>query len=335
MIIAIMITTIVVALSVKASWTFEMGMSRSANGWLMVQQETSLTALEDAARYFLEEDLNNAESVNDNLEEINFLSSLLQFEPTDGIFLSGIVEDAHARFNINSLQQKVTEVQPGAPASASFTTSQKRFIRLLQTIPVEDDVFLEEFEATAITEAVIDWLDADNTPTGFNGAESDYYSGLDPSITIANRKMLSVSELLVVKGMTPVLYRGLLPNIIALQEETAINVNTMQPQLIRVFNSPDILQPQPLKAVEDYIFDRGTVGFEEIGDFSEAPSIAAMVGANESGGSNIDTALLSVKSAYFLLFGQVELGDHIGRSRVLLRRDEQGVKVLRRTDANF
>ena len=66
LIIALMLTAIVAALSVKASWEFELSYTRSANGWFAVQQNTSLVALEDAARYFLDEDFQNQDSLNDN-----------------------------------------------------------------------------------------------------------------------------------------------------------------------------------------------------------------------------------------------------------------------------
>jgi general secretion pathway protein K len=58
-----------------------------------------------------------------------------------------------------------------------------------------------------IVNSILDWIDADNT-TRVDGAESDYYQGEDPPYYAKNGPMDDLSELLLVKGMTPDLYWG-------------------------------------------------------------------------------------------------------------------------------
>jgi len=58
-----------------------------------------------------------------------------------------------------------------------------------------------------IADAIIDWIDADDTPRP-NGAESDYYSGLSPSYQCKNGPLDTLDELLFVRGVTPQLLFG-------------------------------------------------------------------------------------------------------------------------------
>jgi type II secretory pathway component PulK len=58
-----------------------------------------------------------------------------------------------------------------------------------------------------IANAIIDWLDPDDTPRE-NGAESDYYQGLNPPYRAKNGPLNTLDELLLVRGVTPQLLFG-------------------------------------------------------------------------------------------------------------------------------
>lgn len=58
-----------------------------------------------------------------------------------------------------------------------------------------------------IADAIVDWVDADNTIRP-NGAESDYYSGGQQPYRCKNGPISSLEELLLVRGVTPVLLFG-------------------------------------------------------------------------------------------------------------------------------
>ncbi len=58
-----------------------------------------------------------------------------------------------------------------------------------------------------IADAILDWLDEDDTPREF-GVESEYYEGLTPSFKAANGNFKSLDELLQVAGVTPDLLYG-------------------------------------------------------------------------------------------------------------------------------
>ena len=66
----------------------------------------------------------------------------------------------------------------------------------------------EVTEIPDLISCIQDWIDPDDDPR-VNGAESDYYRSLDPPYYAKNGSMDEVSELLLVKGMTPELYWGM------------------------------------------------------------------------------------------------------------------------------
>ncbi len=58
-----------------------------------------------------------------------------------------------------------------------------------------------------IADAIVDWVDPDDTPRE-NGAESSYYQGLNPPYSAKNGPLNSLDELLLVRGVTPQLLYG-------------------------------------------------------------------------------------------------------------------------------
>src|SRR5262249_14263324 len=102
--------------------------------------------------------------------------------------ISGVrygLENESAKLNINALAQ-FEKQKPGAGKT------------LLMALPGMDD---------ATADAILDWLDTDETPRE-NGAESDYYSGLSPPYACKNGPIDTIEELLKVKGVTPQLLFG-------------------------------------------------------------------------------------------------------------------------------
>jgi general secretion pathway protein K len=75
--------------------------------------------------------------------------------------------------------------------------------------------------AHSIALAVVDWISS----SAKNAELDDYYFKLNPAYRAPHRLMMSVSELRLVKGITPELYAALAPNIMALPEVTKININ--------------------------------------------------------------------------------------------------------------
>jgi general secretion pathway protein K len=62
-------------------------------------------------------------------------------------------------------------------------------------------------EFPTISDSILDWMDKDDDPK-LNGAESDYYLGLRPAYVAKDGPFDEVSELLLVKGITPAMFWG-------------------------------------------------------------------------------------------------------------------------------
>ncbi|MBL8852431.1 MAG: general secretion pathway protein GspK [Planctomycetaceae bacterium] len=93
--------------------------------------------------------------------------------------------DESTKLNLNILP-KMDELQPGVG------------VQLLMTLPeMTEDV----------AEAILDWIDLDDEPREM-GAESGYYAGLSPAYLAKNGALVSVEELLLVRGVTPELLFG-------------------------------------------------------------------------------------------------------------------------------
>lgn len=62
-------------------------------------------------------------------------------------------------------------------------------------------------ELSGISGSILDWIDPDDN-THIGGTESDYYQGLTPPYFAKNKPIDDLSELLLVRGVTPEIYWG-------------------------------------------------------------------------------------------------------------------------------
>jgi general secretion pathway protein K len=62
-------------------------------------------------------------------------------------------------------------------------------------------------EYPAVISAIQDWVDTDSSPH-IGGAENEYYQGLTPAYSAKNGPIDDISELLLIKGVTPEMYYG-------------------------------------------------------------------------------------------------------------------------------
>jgi general secretion pathway protein K len=281
--------------------------------------------------------------------------------------------DLNRKFNLNMLIYKV-QLKPNesfkTPAEM-YTEAQRMFIRLLQTVEI-DGSFMDIGQAIAITEAVIDWIDEDDTPQGSGGAERNYYEGLEEPYAIGNRPMISVSELALVKGVTPKLYEKLLPMVTALNTSEKININTLVPGMERMFNLKDELEPFDSRRLESL---RGNPSNRKknnntsktaanqltenpaqaeplcVKTLDEAYTDSDVLADLKAAGTGLDEAgiarFVDVKSNYYALYSTVKVGEITRVNKSLLKRNSgaQGqpvpdaggdaVTVIRRTDGDL
>ena len=333
LILALLIMAIVAAMATYLHSDFDRTMRFAGNRMHSIQGDHFLRGGEAFAQYYMAEDLKDNEV--DHLGEYWASPYAFPFE-NGGIQLQ--LEDMQGRLNINNLQARVSSgtTTRRATTAAGFTPSQRRFIRLLQTF---EDVPLSENEAIEITQAVIDWLDKDDDTTGFGGAESSYYqsAGVDygvPGYRPANREIKSVSELRLIKGVTPELYQLVQPYLCALPVGVELNINTASGRVLRTLNIASQLSPLSPADGSELEADRGDNGFADTDAFFNTTVMADLQAKALRKEKELNSDLLSVSSSYFMLNADAVVGERHSYSSSLLHRTADTVRVIGRRLGN-
>jgi len=210
----------------------------------------------------------------------------------EGYRVSGWIEDQDGRFNLNNL------VANGKIVPAQLAT----FTRLLRSLHLPETLAVY----------VADWLDADNIPYSDDSAESAYYAGLSPPYQAANRPMVSVNELLRVKGFDRNVFSVLQPFVTALPGGTVVNVNTAPPEVLAALvEGLAVADAYALVAKRDRSYYRNTQDFQQ----------ALPYGLTAPGG-------ISVASQYFLVRANIRYQRLAVGSQVLYYRGGQTSPTL-------
>lgn len=178
----------------------------------------------------------------------------------EGGFVNGRIEDLQGRFNINNLVED--EGEPTDAESAVNAEELAYFKRLLEVLELEP----------ALAPALVDWIDADINTRFPDGAEDETYLLADPPYRAANRPLVSISELRLVKGFTPEVMAVLAPHVTALPvAETLININTATAAVLRALH-----KELDDRGVEQLIADRGEDGYADVDTFLEHSALAGL-----------------------------------------------------------
>lgn len=206
--------------------------------------------------------------------------------PLPGGYISGKLEDEQGKINLNDL---VT----GSEANA------------LTRARVESLLALREYDRTLV-QAIIDWIDPDVEALPPNGAEDDYYTGLEYPYLTANQPMQHISELRLVKGITQEIYDDLVQFLTALPSNTAININTAKAEVIAA-----IIPELGLDAANSIVEQRDEEAFESMQQFISHPLLQGMT---------INIQALSTESSYFSLSSEIKVGNSFIRNKSILNR---------------
>jgi general secretion pathway protein K len=177
--------------------------------------------------------------------------------------------------------------------------------------------------------------------------------------------MISVSELALVKGVTPYLYARLLPLVTAISPDSKLNINTLAPGLERIFNAKELLEPFDARRLESIKGNpkqkkqnknNQNTNSENKPEEDQALCSKSLDEAIEDSLILSDVAMqpnaldknamkefIDVKSDYFALYSTVKVGDITRVNKSLLYRGQnmnpgaQGdpITVIRRTDGDF
>ncbi len=276
---AILITLTATAIIVSISHEEAFSIRKTSRILLMDRARLYALGLEDWARIFLQKD--RKDTAIDHLGEDWAIG--LPGLPIEGGLLSGFIEDEQAKFNINNLLVSEEWVN--------------RFRRLCNNLDID----------TTFVAALLDWIDEDFEVRYPDGAEEHY-----DTYRVANRAMVDISELLLVKHVTVEIFDSLKPYITALPTTTDINVNTISETVF--------LSLGENLSADSFIQERDKEEFSSIQNFIERLQIP------------LDESGLSVSTEYFHAYALVNQGDLVFNLDTLLHRDENGTtRVIKRT----
>ena len=308
--IALLTILVMVALATILAATIAKRQTNTAEntGYLM-RQDQSLLYAKSAEAFFSElliQDSDNGGNI-DHLQE-NWAKPMPAFPVEDG-FISGRLLDESGKFNLNNLLK----------ADGSVDDSARRwFEKLLQRVGLPAE----------LSQAVIDWQDADDETTGAMGAESNYYQGLDPSYLASNTRFHQVEELKLVRGFEGKNYDLIAPYVTALPEATKINMNTAAPLLLASIDPKLDVKTleQELKAKQAEL-----TYFNSVEDLWKLNAFSGIEPQNKTDAA----AWLDSKSNYFTAQIEVVLSERKRQfSSAMMRKDKQ-VTVYSRSLAPF
>ena len=220
--------------------------------------------------------------------------------PVGGGWVKGSLSDLQGRFNLNNLLTEQGEI---APAQLELLQ------RLLDRLGLDPD----------LTATIADWLDPDPEPRFPGGAEDSLYRNLNPPYLGANRPFASTTELRLLSGVDGELWRTLEPQVSALPEPTAINVNTASEPLLGALD-PRLDEAQVRRLIQE----RAARPFTDGGAFIAATGLEDFALPEDA---------LSGTSDYFLLRAEARVGEAQVRLDSLLYRRASGLtRSLQRSE---
>ena len=276
----------------------------------LMRQNQSLIYAKSAEAFFSEllvDDAENAAEV-DHLQE-TWAQPMPAFPVEDG-YVSGIIQDESGKFNLNSLVTAEGTVNENA--KAWFELILKR-----AGLPAQ------------LSEAVIDWQDENEIPSGSMGAESNYYQGLPNAALPPNAKFHSVEELKLIRGFEENKYKLIESYLSAApMQDSTVNINTASAFLLASMD-----EKLDVNAVQQ-LLDQRQANLEHFSNVSELWALEPFAQV-EAAKRNVFNSLLGVQSNYFKAQIEVVLSERKRQfSSELVRRDKQ-VYVAYRSMALF
>jgi len=215
----------------------------------------------------------------------------------EGGFVSGNIIDLQGRFNVNNLIN-----EEGKPVESQLAY----FKRLLAVLKLDE----------TIAPALLDWIDSDIDATFPDGAEDDTYLLAEPPYRAANRPLVSISELRLVKGFTPEVIAILEPHVTALPEATVINVNTATAEVLEALHAE-----LNNSGAGQLIADRGEDGYSDPETFLAHDALAGL-----ELGIDVD-----IKSEWFNVLTDVSIGRGYASLESRMYRADKLLQVISRT----
>lgn len=276
----------------------------------LMRQNQSLMYAKSAEAFFSEllvDDAENAAEV-DHLNE-TWAQPMPAFPVEDG-YVSGILQDESGKFNLNSLITAEGTVNENAKAW---------FELILKRAGLPEQ----------LSEAVIDWQDEDEMPSGPMGAESNHYQGLPNGSLPPNTKFHSVEELKLVRGFEENKYKLIAPYLsTAPVADTTVNINTASAFLLASMD-----EKLDVNAVQQ-LLDRRQANLEYFSNVADLWTLEPFAQV-DAAKHNLFNNLLGVQSNHFKARIEVMLSERKRQFSSDLVRQDKKVYVAYRSMAPF
>lgn len=194
------------------------------------------------------------------------------------------IYDAQGFFNLNNLAD---------------TNYHENFSNLLKAVIPN----MSANDIQTISQATTAWIMQGGAATNYD----EYYGKQTPAYRAPHRPMASMSELLLVKGMTSELYTKLSPYIIALPGVTAVNVNNAEAPVLMSLNPK--LTLDSAKTIQSICHQT---------PFASTQSFRNMDTVKNN---DIPDTKITIVSTYFLVKTNVTIGDQTTILYTLLQRE--------------
>ncbi len=217
--IALLVTLLALVLVMALVWEIFHTGTRTAQSGAYGRDSIRATLLADAGIQAAKAILKEDGKKNDGYDSLLDIWAMSQppFELGDGT-ITLTIEDEDRKINLNKL------ILPNR--NAPDTHNLPVFRRLLDILAIDPSV----------ADAVIDWMDVDESPSGVGGAESSYYMSLRYPYKCKNDFFDTVEELRLVRGVTPEVFEKLRPYV-TVRSSGRVNINTAPKAVIMALSA--------------------------------------------------------------------------------------------------
>jgi len=258
------------------------------------------------AAALLKNSQNSYDTLRDDWAKADFLSKQSTSLFTDGYFIATI-EDEAGKIPLNKLVNG-NEYNPAI---------KEILIRLLS----QPEFGLDERKAAEIVDAIKDWMDGDEEVTGY-GAESSYYSYLDPPYEAKNAQLDCIEELLMVKGVTKEIFYGTkektgLVGYVTADSDGTININTAPKMVLRALSAA--ISAELADRMDEYRREEGN-DLSSSQWYKQVPGMADVT---------IPPGLITVRSNYFKIISVGKTKNMSQSISGVVKRSGQSVQIIK------
>jgi general secretion pathway protein K len=310
--IALILTILIVSLVVSLTLQFNTSMRSNLYAAANLSDGIKLGCIARSgfqgalAVLYADGSLGVVDSLRDDWAYIRAYSEVSASMFEDGSFLVDVT-DLSGRIQINHLVNE----------QGDYNDAQRNIMLRLLGLPQFE---LDADEAENLVDAIKDWIDEDNEVTRF-GAEDAYYLMLEDPYPCKNGPLVSLEELLLVRGMTRELFYGTgeAPGIslyVSAYGEGKININTADPLVLRALS--DRIDEELAEEMIAYRIDEDN-DIANINWYKEVPGM---------GDITIDAGVITTSSTHFQIVSE-GIKDTLRKQITgIVERKDQKLKVL-------